>query len=142
MTRNALSDSLILIIEDNERNRKLVRDVLQYHGFQTMEASTGAEGIVLARQQRPRLVLMDIQLPDIDGISALHRIREAPGAYMGCVVALTAYAMKDDEAKFARAGFDGYISKPIDIHLFPDEVRHYCSLSKETGVQLPSGPEA
>jgi two-component system cell cycle response regulator DivK len=120
------SGELILIVEDNDKNRKLFRDVLQYHGFRTLEASTSAEGIALALSHRPRVILMDIQLPDTDGIESLKYLRTQPDAFSGAIVALTAYAMKDDSERFLKAGFDGYISKPIDILEFPKQVRGFC----------------
>src|SRR5262249_8722757 len=116
----------VLIVEDNDKNRKLFRDVLQYHGYRTLEASTSAQGIELALSERPQLVPMDIQLPDADGITSLHRLRTAPEPFEGAVVPLTAYAMKDDAERFLRAGFDGYISKPINILEFPHQVQRFC----------------
>jgi two-component system cell cycle response regulator DivK len=129
-------DDLILIVEDNSKNRNLVRDVLRYHGFRTIEADTGTQGITLALERRPRLVLLDIQLPDIDGVSVLRRLRQPPAAFTGAILALTAYAMKDDSDRFLRLGFDGYISKPIDIRDFPQQVRHY---SRIVGAQARGG---
>jgi two-component system cell cycle response regulator DivK len=120
----------VLIVEDNDKNRKLFRDVLQYHGYRTLEASTSAQGIELALSERPQLVLMDIQLPDADGITSLHQLRTAPEPFDGAVVALTAYAMKDDAERFLRAGFDGYISKPINILEFPHQVQRFCETAE------------
>jgi two-component system cell cycle response regulator DivK len=117
---------VVLIVEDNDRNRKLFRDVLQYHGYRTLEASTGAEGIELALSDQPTVVLMDVQLPDMDGLESLRRLRAQPEAFSGAIVALTAFAMKDDAELFLNAGFDGYISKPIDIVDFPKQVDRYC----------------
>lgn len=117
--------STVLIVEDNERNRRLFRDLLHFHGFSTFEAATGLEGIALALEQQPRVVLLDIQLPDLDGVQVLERLR-AQG-FAGAIVALTAYAMKDDLARFVDAGFDGYISKPIDIQEFPVAVRRFAA---------------
>ena len=119
---------LVLIVEDNDKNRKLFSEVLRYHGFRTLEASTSHEGIALALSQQPSLVLMDIQLPDTDGVESLHRLRAQPNAFDGVVVALTAYAMKEDAERFLSAGFDGYISKPIDILEFPKTVDGFCRL--------------
>jgi len=117
---------LVLIVEDNDKNRKLFTEVLRYHGFQTLEARTSSEGVALALAYRPAVVLMDIQLPDLDGVQTLHQLRGHPERFAGAVVALTAYAMKDDEERFLNAGFDGYISKPIDILEFPGTVAQYC----------------
>ena len=115
----------VLIVEDNEKNRKLCRDLLQLHGYRTLEASTSAQGVELARSQQPGLILMDIQLPDADGIATLQQLRAGPDAFRGPVVALTAFAMKDDERRFLSAGFDGYISKPINVLEFPDQVQRF-----------------
>jgi two-component system cell cycle response regulator DivK len=115
--------ALILIVEDNERNLKLVRDLLEVHGFETAEARTGADGLRVAADRRPALILMDIQLPDIDGIETLERLRGDERTASIPVVALTAYAMSDDRRRLLAAGFDGYLDKPIDVVRFPAEVR-------------------
>ena len=113
---------LILIVEDNERNLKLVRDLLQYNGYETLEACNAEDGVALAAERRPDLILMDIQLPDADGITALGRLRaDGRTASIG-VVALTAFAMKDDRQRLLQAGFDGYLEKPIDVRAFPAQV--------------------
>jgi len=122
------ASQLVLIVEDNDKNRKLFRDVLHYHGFRTLEASTSAEGITLALSHQPDLVLLDIQLPDVDGVETLNHLRTHHNALSCAVVALTAYAMKDDAERFLNAGFDGYISKPIDILEFPKLVDRYCRM--------------
>lgn len=112
----------ILIVEDNERNLKLVRDILQYNGYQTIEARNAADGVALAAEHRPDLILMDIQLPDVDGVTALSRLRaDSRTASIG-VVALTAFAMTDDRHHLLAAGFDGYLEKPIDVRAFPGQV--------------------
>jgi two-component system cell cycle response regulator DivK len=121
-----MSGELILIVEDNEKNLKLVRDILQFKGYRTLEAVTGEEGIALAVAHMPNLVLMDIQLPDMDGVTALGKLRGDGGTAAIPVIALTAFAMKDDRDRLMAAGFDGYLSKPIDIRSFPDEVRRLC----------------
>ncbi len=121
-----MAGELILIVEDNEKNLKLARDLLQYKGFRTLEAHNATEGIALAEQHRPALVLMDIQLPDMDGITALGKLRASPATAEIPVVAVTAFAMAADQERLLAAGFDGYVSKPIDIHHFPDQVRRYC----------------
>jgi two-component system cell cycle response regulator DivK len=114
---------LILIVEDNERNLRLVRDLLQAHGFATIEAQDGRTGLELAAARKPALILMDIQLPDMDGIAALRRLRGDSGTANTLVVALTAFAMSDDRERFLDAGFDGYVEKPIEVGLFPGYVR-------------------
>jgi two-component system, cell cycle response regulator DivK len=120
-----MANELILIVEDNEKNLKLARDVLKFHGFRTIEAPDGETGVRLAGEQLPQLILMDIQLPGIDGIETLRRIR-ADDATKGIpAVALTASVMSGDRERFDQAGFDGFISKPIDVKAFPSQVRGY-----------------
>ena len=114
---------LILIIEDNDKNMKLARDLLQYHGFETIEATNAEDGIALAKARAPRLVLMDIQLPGMDGVSALEHLRKDGGTATIPVVAMTASVMKEDRDRFDKAGFDGFITKPIDVRAFPQQVR-------------------
>lgn len=114
---------MILIIEDNDKNLKLLRDVLQVKGYETIEATTAEEGLPLARAQRPALVLMDIQLPGIDGITAFRRLRSEPITEGIPVIAVTASAMTLDKAKIMQAGFDGYQPKPIRVKDFTEEVR-------------------
>src|SRR5438046_10632170 len=118
-----MAGELILIVEDNEKNLKLVRDVLQFKGYRTLEAETAEDGMKLALGQKPDLILMDIQLPGTDGITALHQLRAEPRTAAIPVVALTAFAMKDDRQRFLDAGFDGYLDKPINVKTFPDQVR-------------------
>jgi len=108
----------ILIVEDNEKNMKLVRDILRHHGHTTFEAATGVEGVRLAEQERPGLVLMDIQLPDIDGIAALGRIRAVPALDGVPVIAVSASVMPDDQQKIVASGFDAFITKPIHLKQF------------------------
>jgi two-component system, cell cycle response regulator DivK len=121
-----MAGALILIVEDNDKNLKLARDLLQHDGFRTLEADTATAGIALAEQHAPDLILMDIQLPDIDGVAALGRLRESAATRSIPVVALTAFAMAADRERLLAAGFDGYLAKPIDIHDFSDRVRQYC----------------
>ena len=115
--------TLILIVEDNEKNLKLVRDVLQVKGYATIEAGNAEDGIVLARERSPDLILMDIQLPGISGIVALGQIREDPEVGRTPVIAVTASAMTQDRQKIMAAGFDGYQSKPINVKEFLAAVR-------------------
>jgi len=122
---------LVLIVEDNEKNMKLARDVLQFHGFATVEATNGEDGVTLARERRPALILMDIQLPGIDGVTALQRIREDAETSRIPVVALTASVMKEDRERFDKAGFDGFITKPIDVKKFPDQVREIAARGRK-----------
>ena len=118
--------ALILVVEDNDKNLKLARDLLQHDGFRTLEADTANAGIALAQQHVPDLILMDIQLPDMDGVSALRRLRGSAATTAIRVVALTAFAMADDRERLLAAGFDGYLAKPIDIQDFTARVREYC----------------
>jgi two-component system, cell cycle response regulator DivK len=117
-----MAGELILIVEDNEKNRRLVRDVLQFKGYQTIETETGEEGVELARSRQPALVLMDIQLPGIDGITALKRLRKDPTTHAMRVMAVTASAMTQDRQNILDAGFDGYQSKPINVKSFLEAV--------------------
>src|SRR6185503_5899225 len=118
-----MTDSaVILIVEDNEKNMKLARDVLQFNGFRTLEAVTAEQGLTLAAEHLPDLILMDIQLPDMDGTTALRRLRDDATTAAIKVVALTAFAMKDDRERFVSAGFDGYLSKPISVRELPAQV--------------------
>jgi two-component system cell cycle response regulator DivK len=105
----------ILLVEDNDRNMKLLRDVLQASGYATVEATTGEDGVTLAREHRPGLVLMDVHLPGIDGVEALARLRGDERTAAIPVLALTAQAMRGDRERFLEAGFDGYVSKPVDV---------------------------
>ena len=115
--------SVILIVEDNPRNMKLVRDVLQVKGYQTLEAGTAEEGIALAQAHSPDLVLMDIQLPGMNGIEALGVLRANPATARIPVIAVTASVMQQDRKLITAAGFDGYIGKPINLKEFLTAVR-------------------
>jgi two-component system, cell cycle response regulator DivK len=108
----------ILIVEDNEKNMKLVRDILQHHGHRTLEAVTGEDGVRLAIEERPDLVLMDIQLPDISGIEALARIRAWPELDAMPVLAVSASVMPEEQRKIVSSGFDAYLTKPISLKPF------------------------
>lgn len=119
------SGALVLIVEDNEKNMKLARDLLQHHGFRTLEAPDAESGLQFASALHPDLVLMDIELPGMDGIEALRRLREDPATASIPVVAVTASVMPTDRERVTSAGFDGWIAKPIDIRAFPEQVREY-----------------
>jgi two-component system cell cycle response regulator DivK len=118
-----MAGELILVVEDNEKNRKLVRDLLTVKGFTVLETETGEEALALARARLPALVLMDIQLPGIDGIETLRRLRADPATAMIPIVAVTASAMMHDRQKILAAGFDGYQAKPISLRPFLELVR-------------------
>ena len=116
----------VLIVEDNEKNMKLVRDILEVTGYRPLEASTGEQALALAAENAPALVLMDIQLPDLDGAEALRRIRSSERTAGIPVLALTAQAMQGDRERFLAAGFDGYLSKPVDVDELIATVRRFC----------------
>ena len=118
-----MAGELILIIEDNENNRMLVRDVLQSRGYRTEETDTGEEGVRLAQTARPALILMDIQLPGINGMEALQLLRADAATREIPVMAVTASAMTQDRQKIMAAGFDAYQTKPINVREFVDAVR-------------------
>jgi two-component system cell cycle response regulator DivK len=118
---------VILVVEDNERNLKLLRDVLEYAGYDVRVARTGEDGVTLAVKEPPDLVLMDLQLPGIDGMEALRQLRASPRTADVPVVAVTAQAMKQDRERVLEAGFDGYVEKPISVRAFPEQVRGFLS---------------
>ena len=122
-----MTSAQILVVEDNERNMKLFSELLRASGYRTLEATTGERAVELALEHQPDLVLMDIQLPDIDGIEALDRLRADERLATAPVLALTAQAMEGDRERFLAAGFDGYLSKPVDIAEFVSTVRRYCN---------------
>ena len=120
----------VLVVEDNERSMKLFRDVLQATGYRTLEATTGRRAVELAAEHVPDLVLMDIRLPDVDGVEALGRLRAEARTASIPVVALTAQAMRGDRERFLEAGFDGYISKPVNVLELLGTVRRYCDRTR------------
>jgi two-component system, cell cycle response regulator DivK len=124
---------VVLIVEDNEKNLKLVRDILQFHGFRTLEAESAEAGISVAQVSRPDLILMDIELPGMDGVTALRQLRSDPLTAAIPVVAVTASAMQADRQRLRAAGFDAYVVKPIDIKTFPGQVRSWCRTSVHDG---------
>jgi two-component system cell cycle response regulator DivK len=126
------TSALILIVEDNDRNLKLMRDVLSHLGYRTLEASDAEAGVGLARAHNPDLVLMDIQLPGIDGVEALALLRSDPVTAGLRIVALTAFAMKEDRQRLLAHGFDGYLAKPVDVR----------DLSRQVAVLLGSPTKA
>ena len=113
-----MANELILVIEDNDKNRKLVRDVLTFKGYAIIEAETGEEGVRLAQERHPSLVLMDIRLPGIDGIEALRRLRAEQATRGIPIMAMTASVMTEDRQRITDAGFDAYQSKPIKLKDF------------------------
>ena len=117
-----MAGELILIVEDNEKNMKLVRDLLQVSGYQTLESETAEDGIKVAGESQPALILMDIQLPGMSGIEALKILRADPITQKIPVIAVTASVMTQDSQDIMAAGFNGYQRKPIEIKGFLDEV--------------------
>jgi two-component system cell cycle response regulator DivK len=122
-----LADELVLIVDDNERNLRLARDVLAFAGFRTAEATTGAEAVACALEQQPDVILMDIRLPDMDGAEAARFLRDDPRTARIPIVALTSLAMKGDREWFLATGFDGYLEKPISVRELPEQVRAFCT---------------
>ena len=118
-----MANELIVLIEDNEKNRKLARDVLTHQGYRVAEAESAEDGLALVARERPSLILMDIHLPGIDGIEALRRLRADAATRTIPVIAVTASAMTHDRQKILAAGFDGYQSKPISVRPFLAAVR-------------------
>jgi two-component system, cell cycle response regulator DivK len=115
--------STVLIVEDNEKNMKLARDILRAKGYAVLEAVNGLDGVKLALEHKPDLVLMDIQLPDINGIEAFERIRASAGTAHVKVVAFTASVTVNDRSRIGDAGFDGFLGKPINLKEFVETVR-------------------
>ena len=119
-----MANELILIVEDNEKNMKLARDVLTLKGYRVAEAVTGEEGVAAAAKDKPDLILMDYQLPGIDGIEAFRRVRDDPATAHIPIIAVTASAMPEEANKMKQAGFDGFLTKPINIKEFTAAVVH------------------
>ena len=115
----------ILIVDDNEKNRKLLRVLLTHSSYEVLEAENGKEGVTMARENIPGLIIMDIQMPVIDGIEALKLIKEEPSTMNIPVIAITSYAMSSDREKFLKEGFDSYISKPIHTKEVLEVIRQF-----------------
>jgi two-component system cell cycle response regulator DivK len=123
------SGAVVLIVDDNEKNMKLARDVLRLAGFQTVGATTGGESIEAATRHLPDVILMDIRLPDMDGTDAARAIRADPRTTAIPIIALTSLAMKGDRELLLASGFDGYLEKPISVSEFPEQVRSFVRLT-------------
>jgi two-component system, cell cycle response regulator DivK len=123
----------ILLVEDNPQNRRLTEFLLKSHGYTVYEATTGEEALELARAHLPELILMDLQLPGVDGYAVTQRLKEDAATAAIPVVALTAYAMQGDREKALAAGCDGYITKPIDTKEFPAAVQRYLASARAQG---------
>jgi two-component system, cell cycle response regulator DivK len=117
---------LVLIVDDNEKNRKLARDVLRAAGLRTLEAGRGDEAISIATDNRPDVILLDLRLPDMNGTEVARQLRSGAGTGGIPVVALTASAYAWSSDRLVAAGFDGYLQKPIDVRAFPEQVRGFC----------------
>jgi two-component system cell cycle response regulator DivK len=120
-----LSGERILVVEDNPKNLKLVRDVLRFAGYEVIEATCGEDGVRLAAREQPDLILMDLQLPGIDGTEALRQIRESVAGGAVPVVAVTAFAMNADRDRAYAAGFDGYVQKPLSVRGLQQQVHDF-----------------
>jgi two-component system cell cycle response regulator DivK len=127
-----MPNELVLIVDDNEKNVKLARDVLRFAGFRTLEAGTAGDGISLAAEHLPDVILMDIRLPDMDGMTAVRKLKDDPRTAGIPVVAVTSFAMKGDRERFLAERFDGYLEKPISVREFPDQVQSFCHAEGES----------
>lgn len=124
----------ILIVEDDVKNRKLFRDVLSANGYETVEAMDGKTGVELARSHKPDLIIMDVQMPGMDGIEAVGILKKDPGTAEIPTIALTAFAMDGDKDRLLEAGFDGYLSKPINVKGFLHAVENYLNLAGDIAL--------
>jgi two-component system cell cycle response regulator DivK len=115
----------LLVVDDNDLNRYLLREVLHYHGYEVIEASNGAEGVERARDHHPDLIFLDIQMPVMNGFTAIATLRREPDMAGVKIIAITSLAMNCDQSTIMEAGFDGYISKPFDIRELPEWVREW-----------------
>ncbi len=114
----------ILVVEDNEANRILMRQILKYHGYEVLEAADGAAGLAMAREHMPDLILLDLQMPVMGGLAVIRELRKTPELSKLKVMAVTSFAMKGDREKALEAGFDEYVTKPIDTRKFVELVKN------------------
>ena len=117
----------ILVVEDNEQNRILMRQILTHHGYEVLEAPDGLTGLQMARAHMPALILLDIQMPVMNGFAVIHELRNNPGIRKIKVIAVTSFAMRGDREKALQAGFDEYVTKPIDTRTFPELIKQVLS---------------
>jgi CheY-like chemotaxis protein len=117
----------ILVVEDNEANRMLMRQILQHHGYEVLEAADGAAGLAMAREHMPDLILLDLQMPVMGGFTVIRELRKTPELSKLKVIAVTSFAMKGDREKALEAGFDEYVTKPIDTRKFVELVKNIIS---------------
>ena len=129
-----MSGERILIVEDNQKNLKLVRDVLQHHGYHTLAARTAEDALRLVAADRPDLILMDVELPGMGGLEAVQRLKADRSTAAIPVCALTAFAMDADRERCLRSGFDGYLVKPISVPAFPGQVRALLEAERDEGA--------
>lgn len=115
----------ILVVEDNEENRIMMRDVLRYYGYDVLEAKDGLEGIKMAREHLPDLILLDIQMPVLDGIATKKMLKNDPGTSAIKIIAVTSFAMKGDGEKLLETGFDDYMAKPVDTRALPEIIKKH-----------------
>lgn len=113
----------ILVIEDNEKNRRMIRDLMTYHGYDVIEAENGEAGLKMAREMKPDLILMDMQMPVMDGFTATSILKNDPETKHIKIIAVTSFAMKGDKDRILMAGADDYISKPLNTRELPEKVR-------------------
>jgi two-component system, cell cycle response regulator DivK len=132
----------ILVVEDNPLNRKLLRDVLQIAGYDVVEAHSGEDGLRVAQQDPPDLVLMDLQLPGIDGTETLRRLRQGCLGSEVPVVAVTAFAMAEDRVRASLAGFDGYVEKPISVRALPGQIEAFLARANDGSGEVSRAGEA
>ena len=134
-----MAGELILIVEDNEKNQKLLRDVLQVRGYRTVETVTAEEGLEVARAQQPTLILMDIQLPGMDGMAALRELRADSSTQRIPVIAVTASAMPMERREILAAGFDEYITKPLSVRELTETVKRFVEASPDDATGSSGG---
>lgn len=125
MAEASTQPKTVLIVEDNELNMKLFHDLLEAHGYETLEARTGPEALELAEKHRPDLILMDIQLPEVSGLDVTRKIKGNEDLANIPVIAVTAFAMKGDEERIRQGGCEDYIAKPITVASFLEKVKRY-----------------
>ncbi len=124
-TKEAKMSKKILVVEDQEDNRRIMRDLLTSAGYETIEATTGKDGVTAAETHCPKLILMDIQLPDLDGYEATRRIKAKPGLSKIPIIAVTSYALSGDDIKAFEAGCDAYVSKPFSPRMLLSKIREF-----------------
>jgi two-component system, cell cycle response regulator DivK len=126
-----MTGARILVVEDNQKNLKLVRDVLQFAGYEVVAAESGERGVELAAESTPDLILMDLQLPGIDGTETLRRIRDLPQSRDVRVVAVTAFAMQADRERAVASGFDGFVEKPLSVRALPGQIERFLTEERQ-----------